>query len=115
MEQRANVIMLKCHGEERLKKAMAQGLIAQDIMDDVQEVLNENDILKSDLSFLSDEKKRMAFKLKNYEHIFTEALKAQNRENKRKERMETFAAYGKLFGIVIGLVFVTTMLMSMFI
>ena len=40
-QQRASVVMLRGHGEDRLRQAIMQGLIRDDIAADVDEVLRQ--------------------------------------------------------------------------
>ena len=49
-EQRATVTVLRGHGEERLRQAIMQGLVREDLQGDFNEVLQRLDSMRRDLN-----------------------------------------------------------------
>lgn len=104
-QNRAAVVMLKGHGEERLRQAIAQGLVREDLKKDFEEVLKQVEQARNELKFaqlsLSDARKSLA----HFQKTYYEALRAQQREEERAKKFESVKmialAFGSMFLIVL--------------
>ncbi len=87
-EQRATVTVIRGHGEERLRQAIMQGLVREDLQNDVTEVLQRLEVMQRDLNRANE---MLASERKSYERfkrLFYDALRAKQREDDRKKRYE---------------------------
>lgn len=101
----AAVVMLKEHGEERLRKAIAQGLVRGELLGDFQEVLGNCESLRAQNSNLADQINRLNFRLSevnrtldHFKQVYNEALRAKQREDDKKARFDGL----KFFVLLIG-------------
>lgn len=92
----AAVVMLKEHGEERLRKAIAQGLVRDELLNDFQEVLGncedlraQNDRLAGQINSLNFRLSEVNRTLDHFKEVYNEALRAKQREDDKKERLNS--------------------------
>lgn len=106
----ASVIMLRGHGEDRLRQAIQQGLVAKDLQADVEEVLKEITKARFDLDVANNliENERKSYI--RFEKLYYEALKAKSREDKRKNRFNDLKMAALLFGMMFIVVLVCMMI-----
>jgi len=106
----ATVMMLKSHGEERLRQAIAQGLVREDLMADFNEVLAQVDSLKNELHFaqlsLADAQKALA----HFKEVYNDALRAKQREDARVEKFNNIKLFALLFGSMFAIILVCMMI-----
>lgn len=105
-EQRATVTVLRGHGEERLRQAIMQGLVREDLQSDVNEVLQRLESMQRDLKsaneFLENERKSY----ERFKKLYYEALRAKQREDNRKKRYENAKMMAGVFMAMFVIVFV---------
>lgn len=101
----AAVVMLKEHGEERLRKAIAQGLVREELLSDFQEVLGNcenlrarNDDLVGQINSLNYRLSEANRTLDHFKQVYNDALRAKQREDDKKARFESL----KFFALLIG-------------
>lgn len=101
----AAVVMLKEHGEERLRKAIAQGLVRDELLGDFQEVLSNcenlrarNDDLVGQINSLNYRLSEANRTLDHFKQVYNEALRAKQREDDKKARFDGL----KFFALLIG-------------
>lgn len=98
--------MLKGHGEERLRQAIAQGLVREDLLKDFDEVLKQTESMRNELQrakfSLADAQKSLS----HFQKTYYEALRAKQREDERAKKFEN----AKLFALVFGSMFVIVLL-----
>lgn len=108
--RRASVIMLRGHGEDRIRQAIQQGLVAKDLQDDVEKVLKDITKARFDLDvankLLEDERKSYI----RFEKLYYEALKAKNREDKRKQKYSDIKMAALFFGVMFIVVLLCMMI-----
>lgn len=102
---RASVVLMKGHGESRVRQALMQDLIRNDIVGDVQEVLDEIEKKRADIEALNHSLYETEKQLNEHRKIYYDALRAKQREDKRNENIETakilIAIGGGVFLIVL--------------
>lgn len=102
---RASVVLMKGHGEKRVRQALMQDLIRNDIVEDVQEVLDEIEKKRADIEALNHSLCETEKQLNEHRKIYYDALRAKQREDKRNENIETakivIAIGGGVFLIVL--------------
>ena len=105
----ASVIMIRGHGEDRLRQAIQQGLVSKDLHDDVDEVLKDIHKARFDLDAanrqLENERKSYA----RFEKLYYKALEAQRREDMRKKKFTD----AKLAALLFGMMFIVVLLCMM--
>ena len=101
----AAVVMLKEHGEERLRKAIAQGLVREELLGDFQEVLGTCESLRAQNNDLVGQINSLNFRLSeanrtldHFKQVYNEALRAKQREDDKKARFDGL----KFFALLIG-------------
>lgn len=102
--------MLRGQGEDRLRQAMQQGLIAKDLQADVDEVLKDITKARFDLDvankLLENERKSYI----RFEKLYYEALKAKSREDNRKQKYSDIKTVAFLFGVMFIVVLLCMMI-----
>ena len=108
-QNRAAVVMLKGHGEERLRQAIAQGLVREDLQKDFEEVLKQVEEARNELKFaqfgLSDARKSLSY----FQKTYYEALQAKQREEARAKKFES----AKMIALAFGSMFIIVLLCMM--
>lgn len=107
-EQRASVIMLRGHGEDRLRQAMMQGLIRDELTADVQDVLRQIEAVKRDNQMLSDSFRHQKQENERFKKIYFDALLAAEKAKRRKKQRNDIYSYA----IVAGTIFIVVLLSS---
>lgn len=107
--QRASVVVMKGHGEKRLRQALMQGLVRDEITDDVQEVLEDIDKKQKELDSLRYSLGEANKTIEEHRRIYYDALRAKQREDKRAEKHET----AKMLSFVGGTMFLIVLLSMM--
>lgn len=104
--ERASVVMLRGHGEERLRTAIMQSLIREELIQDVEEVLREIDSVKMQNQILKTNLKNRTKELDTYKGIFRSAILKQKQAEARKAMLGTVKccaiAVGTLFVIILA-------------
>ena len=101
-QQRARVIVLRGHGEDRLRQAIMQGLIREDIAADVNEVLRQIDAVKQSNKQLNDEYYQQKQELERFMAIYYDALLcAQKAKTRKKQNQDTV-----MYAFVVGTIFI---------
>lgn len=101
-QQRASVIVLRGHGEDRLRQAIMQGLIRDDIAADVNEVLRQIDAVKQSNKQLNDEYYQQKQELERFRAIYYDALLcAQKAKTRKKQNQDTV-----MYAFVVGTIFI---------
>ncbi len=108
--ERASVVILRGRGKERLRQAMMQGLVKEELSADVNEVLREIDEVKGENARLIDHSKRVDVELGRYRDIYFKAIKSHEREKDRKARTRAAYAYSALFAAVFAIVLLSTVI-----
>ena len=108
--ERASVVMLRGHGEQRLKQAIMQGLVREEVASDVEEVLRQIEKTKADNALLADQKKRLEGELGRYRSIYFDAIRAHQREKARKARATAAAGYIIAFAAIFAIVLLCTII-----
>ena len=107
-QQRASVIMLRGYGEERLRQAMMQGLIRDELAADVQEVLRQSESVKRDNKFLRESLCHQKQEVERYKKIYFNAIYAAETAKRRKRQRKDIYNYA----IVAGALFLIVLLSS---
>lgn len=107
-EQRASVIMLRGHGEDRLRQAMMQGLIRDELAADVQDVLRRIEAIKLDNKMLNDSLRHEKQENERFKRIYYDALLAAEKAKRRKNQRKDIYSYA----IVAGTIFLIVLLSS---
>lgn len=87
-EQRATVTVLRGHGEERLRQAIMQGLVREDLQGDFNEVLQRLDSMRRDLNRADEMLTHERASYERFKKLYYDALRAKQREDERKRRYE---------------------------
>ena len=102
---RASVIMMRGHGEQRLRQAMMQGLVREEIAADVEELLQQVDDARREHEQLDRNYRGAVQRVGEYERIYFDAVGAFQREEARNkknaERKEKAKAVAMIFLIVL--------------
>lgn len=101
-KQNAAVIMLRGHGEGRLRQAIQQGLVRKDIESDVDEVLERIKKLEIENELANTRVNELKRELHNYKDIYYRAMMAKLREDDRKRRKRVLNAV--LFSLSVAFV-----------
>lgn len=115
--ERASVVLMRGHGEERIRDAMMQGLVREELQKDVDEVLrqiddirNEYDLLYKNHQQLSRNNQQAAQELDDLRRIYYDAIKAHQRETARKAKNEALKQKLAHVGVIFLIVLVSTMI-----
>ena len=104
--ERTSVVMLRGHGEERLRTAIMQSLIREELIQDVEEVLREIDSIRCENQLLKTNLKNRNAELDKYRGMFVEAIQFQKKAEARKAKLGTASccaiAAGTLFVIILA-------------
>ena len=73
---RASVIMMRGHGEQRLRQAMMQGLVREEIAADVEELLQQVDDARREHEQLDRNYRGAVQRVGEYERIYFDAVGA---------------------------------------
>lgn len=99
----AAVVMLKEHGEERLRKAISQGLVREELLNDFNEILDQNERLRSQNGDLVRQINSLNYQLSEadrtlgqFKQVYYEALQAKQREDDKKNRFENLKFFALL-------------------
>ena len=102
---RASVIMMRGHGEQRLRQAMMQGLVREEIAADVEELLQQVDDARREHEQLDRNYRGAVQRVGEYERIYFDAVGAfqseEARNKKNAERKEKAKAVAIIFLIVL--------------
>lgn len=110
MEQRATVTVIRGHGEERMRQAIAQGLVREDLKGDFEEVLRQLDEVRAELKMA---RLAVAEERKSYERfakLYQDSLRAMRREEKRRKRKNDCAIAITVFVTIFVIVLLSMML-----
>lgn len=103
---RASVVYLKGHGEQRLRTAIMQGLVREEIKDCVDEVLAQNEAMKAEKDVLIAKNSQLERELERYSRVYKNAMAEFNRAQKRKRKRNDAAACVAIFTFLVSAVFV---------
>mgnify|MGYP003216118298 CR=1 FL=1 len=106
----ASVIMLRGHGEDRLRQAMQQSLVAKDLQSDVEEVLKDIAKARFDLDVankLLEDERRSYYR---FEKLYHQCVLAKQKEDMRKKRFDNIKGGAILFGMVFIVVLLCMMI-----
>ena len=106
----AAVIMIRGHGEARLRKAIQQGLVSKDLYSDIEEVLQEINKARFDLDVankLLEDERRSYYR---FEKLYHQCVLAKQKEDMRKKRFDNIKGGAILFGMVFILVLLCMMI-----
>lgn len=96
----------RAHSVERLRTAIKESLIREELVHDVEEILREFDSVKIQNQILSNHLKTKTNELKRYKGIFLEAIRLQKEAEARRAKLGVAAscaiAAGTLFVIILA-------------
>jgi hypothetical protein len=107
---RASVIMMRGHGEQRLRQAMMQGLVREEIASDVEELLQQIDDARREHEQLTNSYRAAAQRVSEYERIYYDAVGAFQREEARKKKNAELKNKAKAVAILFIIVLVSTII-----
>lgn len=107
---RASVIMMRGHGEQRLRQAMMQGLVREEIASDVEELLQQIDDARREHEQLTNSYRSAAQRVSEYERIYYDAVGAFQREEARKKKNAELKDKAKAVAILFIIVLVSTII-----
>lgn len=107
---RASVIMMRGHGEQRLRQAMMQGLVREEIASDVEELLQQIDDARREHEQLTNSYRNAAQRVSEYERIYYDAVGAFQREEARKKKNAELKDKAKAVAILFIIVLVSTII-----
>lgn len=107
---RASVIMMRGHGEQRLRQAMMQGLVREEIASDVEELLQQIDDARREHEQLTNSYRAAAQRVSEYERIYYDAVGAFQREEARKKKNAELKDKAKAVAILFIIVLVSTII-----
>lgn len=109
-QQRASVVMLRGHGEDRLRQAIMQGLIRDDIAADVDEVLRQIEAVKRSNKLLNDDFCHQKKELDRFKQIYYDAIRDAQRAQNRKRRNQDAISYAMVAGTIFIIVLLSMMI-----
>ncbi len=109
-QQRASVIMLRGHGEERLRQAIMQGLVREEIAADVDEVLRQIDSVKRSNRLLNEDVCHQKKELDRFKQIYYDAIRDAQKAKDRKKRNQDAVMYAFVVGTIFIIVLVSMMI-----
>lgn len=107
---RASVIMMRGHGEQRLRQAMMQGLVREEISADVEEVLQQIDDARREHEQLDRNYRGAIQRVGEYERIYYDAVGAFQREEARNKKNAERKEKAKAVAIIFLIVLVSTII-----
>lgn len=107
---RASVIMMRGHGEQRLRQAMMQGLVREEIAADVEELLQQVDDARREHEQLDRNYRGAVQRVGEYERIYFDALGAFQREEARNKKNAERKEKAKAVAIIFLIVLVSTII-----
>lgn len=107
---RVSVIMMRGHGEQRLRQAMMQGLVREEIASDVEELLQQIDDARREHEQLTNSYRAAAQRVSEYERIYYDAVGAFQREEARKKKNAELKNKAKAVAILFIIVLVSTII-----
>lgn len=107
---RASVIMMRGHGEQRLRQAMMQGLVREEISADVEEVLQQIDDARREHEQLDRNYRGAVQRVGEYERIYYDAVGAFQREEARNKKNAERKEKAKAVAIIFLIVLVSTII-----
>lgn len=107
---RASVIMMRGHGEQRLRQAMMQGLVREEIAADVEELLQQVDDARREHEQLDRNYRGAVQRVGEYERIYFDAVGAFQREEARNKKNAERKEKAKAVAIIFLIVLVSTII-----
>lgn len=107
---RASVIMMRGHGEQRLRQAMMQGLVRDEIAADVEELLQQVDDARREHEQLDRNYRGAVQRVGEYERIYFDAVGAFQREEARNKKNAERKEKAKAVAIIFLIVLVSTII-----
>lgn len=107
---RASVIMMRDHGEQRLRQAMMQGLVREEIAADVEELLQQVDDARREHEQLDRNYRGAVQRVGEYERIYFDAVGAFQREEARNKKNAERKEKAKAVAIIFLIVLVSTII-----
>ena len=107
---RASVIMMRGHGEQRLRQAMMQGLVREEIAADVEELLQQVDDARREHEQLDRNYRGAVQRVAEYERIYFDAVGAFQREEARNKKNAERKEKAKAVAIIFLIVLVSTII-----
>ena len=106
----ASVIMMRGHGEQRLRQAMMQGLVREEIAADVEELLQQVDDARREHEQLDRNYRGAVQRVGEYERIYFDAVGAFQREEARNKKNAERKEKAKAVAIIFLIVLVSTII-----
>ena len=107
---RASVIMMRGHGDQRLRQAMMQGLVREEIAADVEELLQQVDDARREHEQLDRNYRGAVQRVGEYERIYFDAVGAFQREEARNKKNAERKEKAKAVAIIFLIVLVSTII-----
>ena len=107
---RASVIMMRGHGEQRLRQAIMQGLVREDVADDIAELLQRIEDARREHEVLDQNYRRATQRVGEYERIYLDAVGAFQREEARNKKNAERKEKAKAVAIIFLIVLVSTII-----
>lgn len=107
---RASVIMMRGHGEQRLRQAMMQGLVREEVAADVEELLQQVDDARREHEQLDRNYRGAVQRVGEYERIYFDAVGAFQREEARNKKNAERKEKAKAVAIIFLIVLVSTII-----
>lgn len=107
---RASVVMMRGHGEERLRQALMQGLVREEIVADVEEVLKRADDMRQENERLSASCFGASQRVAEYERIYYDAVGAYQQEEARKKKRSELKSDVLFVSVIFLIVLVSTII-----
>lgn len=107
---RASVIMMRGHGEQRLRQAMMQGLVREEIAADVEELLQQVDDARREHEQLDRNYRGAVQRVGEYERIYFDAVGAFQREEARNKKNAERKEKAKAVAVIFLIVLVSTII-----
>lgn len=108
--QRATVVMMRGTGEQRLQKAIMQGLVQEDLANDVKAVLQRSEEWQAENAYLTAQYNQVQNELNAYKANYRDAVQAHQREMQRKKRWDDAKAFAVLAILVFAMVFASELI-----
>ncbi len=115
--ERASVVLMRGHGEERIRNAMMQGLIRDELQKDVDEVLQQIDSIRGEYDLLYKNHQQLtrnhqqaSQELEDMRRIYYDAVKSYQRETERKAKNDAFKQKLAHVAVIFLIVLVSTII-----
>lgn len=105
---RASVVLMRGNGEERLRQALMQGLVREEIVADVEEVLKRADDMQRENERLSANYYGATKRVAEYERIYSGAVEAYQREEARRKKRSELKSDALFISVIFLIVLVST-------